>query len=120
MNELEGIKTIYSLGNKLETIPKNNKICQKLQKCHSSDLANIGRNNIVRGQGRVAGNFDFFSEGPKIFPKPLSHSIFCADRKYGVRFSIRPREDMINRKLKFYPYRIFKKRVFLKPKLFGA
>ena len=34
MNELEGIKTIYNLGNKLETIPKNNKICQKLQKCH--------------------------------------------------------------------------------------
>ena len=43
--------------------------------------------------GRASKNLIFHSEGPKNIPRPLSPSIFCADRKYGLGFSIRPRED---------------------------
>ena len=32
------------------------------------------------------GKSDFRSEGPKNFPKALSHSFFRADRKYGLEF----------------------------------
>src|SRR5687767_12493418 len=70
--------------------------------------------------GRVSENLDFRSEGPKNFPKALSHSIFRTDRKYGLGFVIRPREDREFLKLRFYPYRIGLLGAFLEPKLFGV
>ena len=56
--------------------------------------------------GRVSKKFVFRSGHAKIFLKALSHSIYHADRKYGLGFVIRPREDRENLKLPFYPYRI--------------
>ena len=55
---------------------------------------------------RVSENFVFRSGRAKIFPKALSHSIFRADRKYGLEFAIRPQKDREKLKLRFYPYRI--------------
>ena len=60
----------------------------------------------LRPLRRVSEIFVFRSGPPKIFPKVLPHSIFRADRKYGLRFAIRVREDREKLKLPFYPYRI--------------
>ena len=52
----------------------------------------------LRPLRRVSEIFIFRSGPPKIFPKVLSHSIFCADRKYGLKIPIRHREDRENLK----------------------
>ena len=70
-------------------------------------VAPRGRTPLPNGHfGRVSENIDFRSGPPKIFPKALSHSIFRPDRKYGLGFAIRHREDREKLELPFYPYRI--------------
>ena len=52
----------------------------------------------LRPLRRVSEILFFRSGSPKIFPKTLSHSIFRADRKYGLKIPIRHREDRENLK----------------------